>query len=501
MLRTSHSLGRRFVLLQGLLIGVPTVVCASVLFEVHRIRLDADRLLEETRESALANKLLTRIEALSAMVEGAREEPGRSRLDTIADGQILEARELLDGLDDTPHDRDPSRVEHQRTESSLMSDVGRGLDAIEAWLADDPAASQVNVLEAIERSRRRAAVLADETRQESALVHSDIERRMGNTRRYVAAALSVIALVGASGLLLVFRTVLAPIKALRESALRLRRGELAHRSPFERRDEIGDLARAFNAMADELGRSHADLAGQVETRTRELVRAARLADVGVLAAGVAHEVNNPLASIASCGEALLRRMDKGAVDPAEAREYLETIVSEAYRTRGITARLLNLARADSSEVARVDVGSLFSQAALLTKHVLAEKDLRLEVALADELAPLEGNAGELLQVLLNLILNAKDASPPGQPIRLSARQDGAGQVWEVEDHGAGIASSNAERIFDPFFTTKGPAAGTGLGLSLVAAIVDRHGGAIEAGSGAHGGARFTVRLPRAERAA
>jgi signal transduction histidine kinase len=434
------------------------------------------------------------------MVDGARAEPAPSRLAAIADAQITEARELLAQLADAPR-KDPSRPEHQRTESDLMEGVGRGLEAIDAWLAEDPTTSQVDVLEALHRSLRRAEVLARETRHESVIVDADIERRIRATKRYVFLALAVVALVAGTGLILVFRTVLAPIKTLRESALRLRKGELGHRIRVTRQDEIADLGRAFNSMADELGRSHAELAGKVEARTRDLVRAARLADVGVLAAGVAHEINNPLASIASCGEALLKRKDLGSSDPAESREYLETIVSEAYRARGITTRLLNLARADSNELARVDVHALFSQAALLTRHLLAEKRLELEVALEAGLSAIEGNAGELLQVLVNLILNARDASPPGERIRLVARQEGGTQVWEVEDNGEGIAPTNVERIFDPFFTTKGPGAGTGLGLSLVAAIVGRHGGSIEAGAGVTGGARFTVRLPSSEKAA
>ena len=118
--------------------------------------------------------------------------------------------------------------------------------------------------------------------------------------------------------------------------------------------------------------------------------------------------------------------------------------------------------------------------------------------LAAALPPIAGDPGELLQMLLNLILNARDASPEGGEIGLRARAEVKGQVWEVEDRGTGFVEGDFVRVFDPFFTTKGPGAGTGLGLSLAAAIVDRHGGTITAANREGGGARIAVRLPAKE---
>ncbi|MEW6071278.1 MAG: ATP-binding protein [Planctomycetota bacterium] len=476
-------------------VGVPALVCAGLLMHVHGMERDASRLLEETRESALARELLVRVELAALLLAegGARgldPRPAETALD-----QVRAARRVLEEIVHASASHDPSRAEHQRAETESIRSIDGGLAGAELWLTGDRARSRDEVLADLEGTHRSAATLAEETFQESKLAHTDVGWRARASHRYIGGTLTTIAVVAALGLYLVLRFVLRPLQALRAGAERLRFGDLDHRIDVRSRDEIGDLGRAFNAMADEIGRSHADLTEKVESRTRELIRTARLADVGVLAAGVAHEVNNPLASIASCGEGLLRRLAAGTLDPGEEREYLETIVSEAYRTRGITMQLLDLARPGQAARGRVDPAAIFRQAASLTRHLLAERDLRLEVSLPPDLPPVEGDAGELLQVLLNLILNARDASPAGERIGLRARVAGGAQLWEVEDHGGGIAPEDAERLFDPFYTTKAPGAGTGLGLSLAAAIVDRHGGRIEARNGEAGGARFTVRLP------
>lgn len=473
------------------MVGVPTLACAVVLIQVHRIRLDADRLLEETRESGLANELLVRIEALQDLDRAPPEDA-----DAVARGRIAAVRALIDALEEPP-DEDPSRLEHQGTETGLLQVVEQGLAAVEARLGST-LATRPDAHRLLERSARAASVLAEETQRESRLLDSDIDRRGRATRRYVVGSLVTVTLAAGAGLLLVFRTILAPIKLLRTGAQRLRSGDLTHRIPVRGADEIAELGRTFNEMADELDRSHADLEAKVEARTRELVHAARLADVGVLAAGVAHEVNNPLASIASCGEALVRRLEAGELREAEARDYLQTIVSEAYRTRDITGRLLNLARTGTDRTSGdgvVKTEEVFSQAAQLTKHLLADKRLRLAVAVPDEVAAVRGDAGELLHVVLNLILNARDASPAEATIELTCSQEDGRQTWLVADRGPGIPEELADRVFDPFFTTKDPGAGTGLGLSLAAAIVDRHGGTIRVESRPGGGTRFVVQLP------
>lgn len=495
------SLRTRSLILSVLLVALPAAICVGILVHVGGIRIDADRLMEETRESGLANRLLVCLESLQAVVADGVDMPPGSSLHAFASAQVHEGRRLLAEIEGVPPALDPSRPEHQRAESDLLRTVAGVLEGTSAWLADASSSSIEDVIARLEFGRTHAALLAEETWRESALTDRDVERRALASQRYVLISLITVVLACCAGLLLVFRTVLTPIRDLRRGAERLRGGDLAHRIEVEGHDEIAELGHALNALADEVHRSHEELQQKVETRTRELLHAARLADVGLFAAGLAHEINTPLASIASCGEGLLRRIDAGTLERELEREYLATIVSEAYRTRDITRRLLDLARPAPASTTAVDVGQLFRQAERLTAHLLAAKSLRLEVELRPGLPAVDGDPGELLQALLNLVLNARDASPERGRIRLCARTTEEGQVWEIEDEGAGIPAEQLERVFDPFFSTKEPGVGTGLGLSLVAAIVDRHRGTIRADNVEGGGARFSLRLPRGREAA
>jgi signal transduction histidine kinase len=249
-------------------------------------------------------------------------------------------------------------------------------------------------------------------------------------------------------------------------------------------------------MAGKLASARTALEHRVATKERELARAARYADLGVLSAGVAHEINNPLATIATCAEGLLRRIERNGLEPGQAAEYFRTIVSEAYRARDITQRLLTLARAEPGPVTTVDLTVLLEELVRVTKHQLERRGIVLAI---DASEPLEvrGNSGELLQALVNLVLNARDASPADRPVRITATRAGTTGVLDVDDAGAGVPPALVERIFEPFFTTKPPGEGTGLGLSLVASIVEGHGGSVVVMRSPQGGARFRVRIPLA----
>lgn len=495
------SLRHRAILLSLLVVGLPAATCMGILVEVAGIRSDADRLREETRESGLANRLLEHIQSLRSALSSESDGMVPASLRAFAAEVNANASWLLERIEAVPADTDPSRAEHQQAEDALMATVAGGLAAVSDWLVSGEERLPPEVLARLDRARVHASVLAEETYEESELAYLDLERRARASRILLLLALGTVILASCTGLWLVFRTVLAPIQALRRGAERLRGGDLAHRIEVRGKDEIAELGLAFNALADEVHRSHEELREKVDTRTRELLHAARLADVGVLAAGLAHEVNTPLASIASCAEGLLRRLEAGTLAPEREREYLRTIVSEAYRTRDIVRRLLDLARPTADARATIQVRELFGEVERLTAHLLEEKALRLRLDLPAGLPEIRGNPGELLQVLMNLVLNARDASPRGGEIVLRARGAGGGQVWEVEDRGPGIPSEALERVFDPFFTTKDPGAGTGLGLSLAAAIVDRHGGTIRAENLEGGGARLRLSLPSGERAA
>jgi signal transduction histidine kinase len=235
-------------------------------------------------------------------------------------------------------------------------------------------------------------------------------------------------------------------------------------------------------------------------REREgLQRAARLADIGQLAAGVAHEINTPLASIALRAESLL----KAAGDPRLAAidsfknfpRYLKTIEEEIFRCKRIIGALLDFSRARRPEVRDTDLNALAEKARDLVGHRMRQKQVELALALHPGLPHVSADDGQMRQVLLALLINALDATEPGGSITLSTRTEGEGRVaLTVADTGSGIAPENLDKLFTPFFTTKPVGQGTGLGLSTCHGIVAEHGGEIRVDSAPGSGTRMTVVL-------
>jgi two-component system, NtrC family, sensor kinase len=265
---------------------------------------------------------------------------------------------------------------------------------------------------------------------------------------------------------------------------------------------IQEKAHALVEVNDRLAALSADLERQVEDRTKRLVRAETLASVGTLAAGVAHEVNNPIASIASCAEGLLRR----AADPAlkdvpafaEFPEYLEIIRDEAFRVKDVTRGLLDFSRAGADgegAATDVDLGSLLQATTRLLAWRCAREEKRLELDLPPAPVVVRGDGAGLRQLLLNVTGNALDASSPGQVVRWTLRPASPGATLVCEDQGAGLSKEDLGRVLEPFFTRKPPGEGTGLGLSIAYGVARRHGGTLELTSDGPGrGARVTVHL-------
>jgi two-component system NtrC family sensor kinase len=242
-----------------------------------------------------------------------------------------------------------------------------------------------------------------------------------------------------------------------------------------------------------------DVSARVEAN-RAVARSERLAAVGRLAAGVVHEINNPLATIAACAEALESRVAEGAFGASkeveDLREYLALIRGEAFRCKSITNGLLDFSRNRAGQFAPVALGGVIESAARLMRHQKRggrRVEIRLDVA--SDLRRVFGDAGQLQQVLIILSENGIDAMTEGSPLRISARNEGAGVRLEVSDTGVGIPPENLRKIFDPFFTTKEIGRGTGLGLAVCYGIVHEHGGRVEVESAVGKGSTFTVTLP------
>ncbi|MDQ1522668.1 MAG: two-component system, NtrC family, sensor kinase, partial [Pyrinomonadaceae bacterium] len=242
-----------------------------------------------------------------------------------------------------------------------------------------------------------------------------------------------------------------------------------------------------------------DITARVEAN-RAVARTEKLAAVGRLAAGVVHEINNPLATIAACAEALETRVVEGAfgqsAEVEDLREYLSLIRSEAFRCKTITNGLLDFSRNRAGQHAPVELGEVLEAAARLLRHQKRSRNVEIEVDAPADVAAVAGDAGQLQQAVIILAENAIDAMPQGGTLHLRARNEGAAGVRvEVCDTGIGIPQENLARIFDPFFTTKEVGQGTGLGLAVCYGIVTEHGGRVAVDSVVGRGTTFTLVLP------
>jgi signal transduction histidine kinase len=217
----------------------------------------------------------------------------------------------------------------------------------------------------------------------------------------------------------------------------------------------------------------------------------KMASIGLLAAGVAHEVNTPLTGISSFTQMLLERSP--ADDPNV--HLLEKIERQTFRAAKIVNSLLNLARPSDGEAAPVDVNVVLNDVVSLLEHQFRSSRIQVRKDLCASGVFVKGVEYKLQQVFLNLLLNARDAMPRGGWLTLATRADERGAIVEVGDTGSGIPSEHIARIYDPFFTTKTDGRGTGLGLSVTYGIVQEHGGTLVCDSVVGQGTRFTLTLP------
>ena len=223
----------------------------------------------------------------------------------------------------------------------------------------------------------------------------------------------------------------------------------------------------------------------------------KMAAVGLLAAGVAHEVNTPLTGISSFTQMLLERADPS--DPT--RQLLEKIEQQTFRAAKIVNSLLNLSRPSGGEMAVIDLNAVIADVLALLEHQFRTHRIQVRKHLERPSVPVLGIEYKLQQVFLNLLLNARDAMPKGGWLSVTTAVSGSEALVEVADTGAGIPTEHLSRIYDPFFTTKGEGRGTGLGLSVSYGIVKEHGGTLTCESDVNQGTCFRLVLPVADRAA
>lgn len=284
-----------------------------------------------------------------------------------------------------------------------------------------------------------------------------------------------------------------PLVELADKIARVREGDMRARVSFAARDDdIGQLGRDFNAMVRELRASREEI--ELLHRT-QMSRAEHFATLGELAAGLAHEIRNPLAGIAGVMNIVAR--DLPASSPA--REVVDEVQDEVEQIDRFVTELLNLARPKPPEFSAADLNATVEHAWLLARQQASARGVEVELVRGPELPRVEHDVAQINQVVLNLLLNAIQATPRAGRVSVAVAGGNGRATITVADDGEGIAAAHLGEIFRPFFTTK--KTGTGLGLSLARRIVEEHGGKIEVESAPQRGSRFTVELPLARAAA
>jgi two-component system NtrC family sensor kinase len=333
----------------------------------------------------------------------------------------------------------------------------------------------------------------------------------------VAVSIGFILLISLSAGWLLHRMIYLPLADLEKGAKRLSLGNFDRAIPVRGEDEFGSLARSSNTMMAALKKSRQELQEWVQTleqkvneRTQELrlaeaevARGEKLASIGQLAAGIAHELNNPLTGVLTFTHLLRKKMPEGSQDA----EDLDLVIRETKRCASIIRRLLDFAREKTPEKAQVNLNGLIEETVRFIERSAALQHIEIALDLDPDLPPLFVDADLIKQVLINILVNAQQAITEHGNILVRSRVHesrkftncGDESVRAVEiaitDNGCGIPKANLQRIFDPFFTSKEVGKGTGLGLSVSYGIVHSHGGDIEVESTEGEGTTFRVFLP------
>jgi two-component system NtrC family sensor kinase len=341
--------------------------------------------------------------------------------------------------------------------------------------------------------------------------------------RYTAILIAVVVLfITILTLTFFVRFITKPIKMLVDITDQVSRGDLTQKVELDQSDEIGHLAQTFNRMIESLKQSrdeieeyNRNLEQKIVERTLELeeiqaqlVQSEKLSAIGQLAAGVAHELNNPLGGILGYAQFALEKLNKSQTAEEAVRDkekyirYLTDIEVQARRCKTIVQNLLRFSRSSkTTDFSDVEINQVIRDTVTFVEHQLHMNQIELKTELHKNLPTIQGNSGQLQQVLTNLILNAMHASPPDSDIQVISRYSPAlgefGGTVEIliVDDGTGILPENVTKIFEPFFTTKQVGKGTGLGLSVSYGIIKDHGGEIKVESKPGEGSTFIVILP------
>ncbi len=298
----------------------------------------------------------------------------------------------------------------------------------------------------------------------------------------------IIVFIAAISAVVVSRKFTAPLESLSAGVRKIAKGDFDVKVDISSRDEIGQLADSFNDMASELLERERSL----KSAQLALVQSEKMAAVGTLSAGLAHEVKNPLSAVLGYAQLAKRKLSQ----PDVIKKHLDIIENETRRCNEIIGNLMQFSRQEKGEFTDVAINEVVEKSVGIVDHQLGLKNVHVNMKLAPDIPEIIGNSNQLQQVLMNLAINAQQAmEPDGGTVDIATYFDNDNVYISVSDTGPGISEEVVEKIFEPFFTTKAAGEGTGLGLSVTYGIIRDHKGDIRVEKADSGGARFVIALP------
>ncbi|MGQ9654665.1 MAG: ATP-binding protein [Thermodesulfobacteriota bacterium] len=368
----------------------------------------------------------------------------------------------------------------------ILEDYKRILSRVDAESHSWISSSKTPTLLATEESLRGLGQsLLETTKGWATAQRIAIDRLSQRAIHLFLMSMLVFAALGVGLAFYIAKLLVRPLDQMQQAMEKIAQGDF---SPLpetgSRATESLSLAKAFNRMIHEL-----------EQRQEELVQSRKIAAIGTLTSGIAHELNNPLNNIVLTAEAL--RDDLRDLRETEVLSMIQDILAESERASEIVRDLLDFSRSEHRELEDLSIDVLVNDTLRLVRNQTMLSGIEVEAQIPPDLPGIIGERHSLQQVFLNLFINAIQAMPDGGVLRVTAFGSDGGQsvTVEVADTGVGIAPEHIPRIFDPFFTTKQVGRGTGLGLSVTYGIVEKHGGKIGVRSEVGKGTTFTVRLP------
>ncbi len=515
---------RKKILLTTLLLtGTLLVWMYSSLYSVYAYRNLSLTISQLAAELKTTSKLRVELDVLMSYADAAAPAKGEELWPRF---EISPRRtwfqQQLNEVEKTLHDYE-SQVRNHMLSDPLLADRSNELASAKEiryklnsvrWICDEPS----TILSVNFFARNDLEALATAVQELPTYLLERMENFRGEVRnRYRALIImifvtSIVALIIVGASFWFFRhSVVQPFKTLLSGSRQIAQGQFDHRIHLHSQDELSELAGAMNDMTERFLSIKNNLNETVQQRTREVVRSEQLASVGFLAAGVAHEINNPLASIAWSAEALESRLheilhapetqssEAPAYDQKQIevlRKYLKRIQDEAFRCKGITERLLDFSRlGESQSKQETDIVESISDVIALVKHLGQYRNKSIEFQEAS-MVQASVSPTEFKQVVLNLLTNSLDACQDGGLVQVSLVSNRENFTVTIQDNGCGMTEEVLTHLFEPFFTRRRDGRGTGLGLSITYRIVQDHGGTlVPASLGNNQGSTFTLTMP------